>query len=276
MKLKNLSTTLATVVLSTSCFVSSAFAGLVVSQNDSANALVNNILGTGITASSATTTGASAAFGTFTGGVSAGIGIESGIMLSSGNVYDAVGPNTSASTTGYNNSAGDPDLMAIAGHPTYDAAALTFDFTSDGGDVFFNYVFASEEYNEYVGSQYNDVFGFFLDGSNIALIPETETPVAINNVNNGINSDSYNDNSAGYFNIEYDGFTDVFTASLKGLTEGTHKISLKIADAGDSSLDSTVFIQAGSFSDEEDIPEPSVLALIALGLFGLRARKVNK
>lgn len=62
---------------------------------------------------------------------------------------------------------------------------LEFDFTTTGGNLFFSFVFASEEYNEYVNSSFNDVFGFFVNGVNIALVPGTSTPVAINSVNCG-------------------------------------------------------------------------------------------
>lgn len=266
---------IAGIVLFISC-IGTASADLVVTQNDSATDLVANILGTGIVASGQTTIGASDAFGTFTGGLSAGIGIDSGIMLSSGSVTDAVGPNSLSDTTTAFGTAGDADLTTLSGDPTFDAAFLNFDFVSDGGDVFFKYVFASEEYNEFVNANVNDVFGFFLDGSNIALIPGTSTPVSIDTVNLGMNSTLFNDNEGSGFNIEYDGFTKVFTASFIGLTAGSHSIRLGIADGGDEVLDSTVFIQASSFSDSNDIPEPSTLAIFALGLMGLASRRFKK
>jgi hypothetical protein len=287
MKFKYLSTTMATVLISATCFINSAHAGLVVTQNSDANSLVNNILGAGISASGLSLTGDQSAFGTFTGGASAGIGIESGIMLSTGKVIDAVGPNSSDSTSTNHGTAGDADLTAIAGFNTFDAATLTFDFTSDGGDIFFDYVFASEEYNEFVNATVNDSFAFFLDGSNIALIPGTNTPVSINTVNGGnpfgsnaTNSQYFNNNDltdgGPFFDIAYDGFTNVFQASFLGLSAGSHTISLKIADAGDSIYDSTVFIQAGSFTDVNPIPEPSTLAMFTLALFGLRIRQAKK
>ncbi|MEW6995483.1 choice-of-anchor L domain-containing protein [Colwelliaceae bacterium MEBiC 14330] len=288
MKVKNLSKTLLGSLLATSCCINTAYAGLVVTQNNNASQLVDNIVGNGITTSNVTSVGASGAFGTFTGGISAGIGIESGIMLSSGNVVDAEGPNNNDGTTTSHSTPGDNDLTLIAGNNTFDAAILSFDFISDGDDIFFNYVFASEEYNEYVNSNVNDSFAFFLDGSNIALIPGTNTPVSINTVNGGnpfgsnaSNSQFFNNNDlqdgGPFFDIEYDGFTDVFQASFSGLSAGAHNISLKIADAGDSALDSTVFIEAGSFSDTPTtIPEPSTIAIFALSLLGLSVRKVKK
>src|SRR5690606_24494876 len=124
-----------------------------------------------------------------------------------------------------------------------------FDFETTTGDLFFSYVFASEEYNEYVNTSVNDVFAFFVDGVNIALIPGTSTPVSINTVNCGFSTDGAlpglnpsncdqfvnNDlqNGGPFFNIEYDGFTKVLVASALGLSAGTHHIKLAIADADD-------------------------------------------
>ena len=126
-----------------------------------------------------------------------------------------------------------------------------------------------------------DVFAFVFDGNNIALLPDG-TPVTIDNVNNMSNAGYYNDNeNNGAFNFEYDGFTDVLTASVSDLIAGqTYSIKLAIADAGDHSLDSGVFLQAGSFSDTPSnpapVPEPSTIILLGCGLLGLVfARKIK-
>lgn len=255
-----------------------AFAGnamaLSVTPNGSGTDLVNAILGGGIAASNITYTGAAAASGTFSGGIASGLGIDTGIILTSGSATNAIGPNDSGSITTINNLPGDANLNSLIGATTLDASVLEFDFTSAGGDLFFNYVFGSDEYNEWVGSAYNDVFGFFLDGVNIALIPGTSTPVAINTVNLGSNSGYYNDNPGGT-GTQYDGFTDVFTATALGLSAGTHHIKLAIADTADYSWDSGVFIQAGSFSDQPTaaVPEPSTFLLLGSALTGLGLMK---
>ena len=196
MKLKLLNIALAGTLLVAS---QSAFAGLIVTQNNNSSDLIDTIVGSGVSASNYSITGNANAFGTFSGGISAGIGIESGIMLSSGNVADAVGPNSQDNTSTNYGTAGDADLTSLSGNNTLDAAILNFDFISDGGDIFFNYVFASEEYNEYANQNVNDVFGFFLDGQNIALIPGTNTPVSINTVNGG-NPYGTNAQNEQYFN----------------------------------------------------------------------------
>lgn len=203
--------------------------------------------------------GVNRAAGTFTGGTGI-IGFESGIILGTGNIDLVAGPNQYDGITGYNDVPGDSDLDAlIPGYSTYDATVLEFDFEcSTTQFLSFEYVFTSEEYNEYVNSEFNDVFAFFLNGENIALIPETTTPVAINNVNcgnpynppAGSNCDLYINNDlsdgGGDVNTEMDGLTVVFTAT-GALQPGINHIKLVIADAGDHILDSNVFIKAESF-----------------------------
>jgi len=286
--MKKLITVIATVVFLN--MAASAQAMTISAYGGDPNHLVNAILGSGISYSNATYTGADVASGYFSGGTAAGIGIESGIVLTSGLASNLHGTtNTSDSITGDNGLDGDATLGALVpGYTTYDATVLEFDFTSTGGDVYFNYVFGSDEYNEWVGSAYNDVFGFFLDGTaitdNLALIPGTTTPVSINNVNNGSYAGYYNDNDfhdvAGAnfpYPFEYDGFTDVLTAQFKGLSAGNHTIKLAIADAGDRFLDAGVFIQAGSFSDTDPtIPEPSTLLLLSTGILGGLVRRRKK
>lgn len=271
---------------------------LTLTPTNSGSDLANTIVGEGITVTpgSINYTGGDGAAAFFDDGMSSGIGIESGIILTTGQSSNAVGPNNAGNTGSPNGGGGDADLASLVpGFNVNDASVLEFDFESEGGDLFFDFVFASEEYNEYVNSNFNDVFGFFLDGENIALIPGTETPVAIDNVNLGVNSQFYNNNDDGSFDLEYDGFTDVLTAQALDLSPGTHTIKLAVGDAGDSSFDSAVFIGANSFADVEDpvidpvdpvdpdpveppvtptpdtatTPEPgSLLSLLAVGLVG--------
>lgn len=206
--------------------------------------------------------------------------------MTTGSALEAPGPNTSSDTTGNTGGggAGDPDLDDLIPQSTNDAAVLAFDFQSNSGDLYFNYVFASEEYNEWVDSSFNDVFAFFVDGVNIAEAPDGQ-PVSVNNVNcgnpysgSGPNCAYYNNNdSSPYLDIAYDGFTDVFTASILGLSAGMHSMKISIADAGDSDLDSAVFLEGGSFSDVPPdvipVPEPGSLALLLMGVGGLVASR---
>ncbi len=245
-----------------------------ITTTDNGNTLVDTILGQGITASNVKYIGASLASGTFTDGLSSGIGIDSGIILTTGNANLAVGPNKVSSAGSSNGTPGDANLNSLlpsGGSTTRDASILEMDFTTTGGDLYFNYVFASEEYNEFANTGYNDVFGFFLDGKNIGLIPGTTTPVSINTVNGGYplgtnakNSQFFKNNSgsAPSFNTQYDGFTTPFTAQATGIGSGTHKLKLAIADVGDARYDTAVFIQGSSVATvpvEPGLPvEPSL------------------
>ena len=157
---------------------------LIVTTTNNATTLANTLLagGSGITVNSATYTGAAVASGTFTGGTGI-IGFESGILLTSGSAPIAVGPNNSGSAGLIN---GAPGTALIA--DSFNASILEIQFTPTGNQVQFSYVFGSEEYNEFVGSSFNDAFLFLVNGTNFALIPGTNTPVEINTVNLGSNS----------------------------------------------------------------------------------------
>ncbi len=208
----------------------------------------------GISTSNVTYTGANIAAGTFENAISNGFGIDEGIMLSSGAIADAKPPNDSDAKTTVNGLPGDADLdVILSNYTTYDASVLEFDFTLPTETSFeFRYAFGSEEYNEYVNSSFNDVFAFFLDGNNIALLPDNMTPVSINTINNGMNAAFYKDNdpsdlgSPTPYSNQFDGLTTVLLAKAT-VGSGAHHMKLAIADAGDHAFDSAVFLEGSSF-----------------------------
>ncbi len=271
-----------------------------ITPTNDATTLANTILGSGVTLSSPTYTGDPNASGIFSNGNASGLGIDSGILLTSGKAADASNPssaftNGSAGSTD-NGKPGDPQLSALLpGNPsTFDAAELNFNFSlAPGNDsLFFKYAFASEEYQSYANSAFNDVFGFFVDGKNIALLPGTNTPVSINTVNGGNPlPTSGNAKNPQYFvnnrtdtgttaskNVGYQGFTVPLTATISGLAPGQHTIKLAVADTSDGLLDSAVFIQGQTFSTQpppvvtppvEAVPEPSsLLSTLGFGVLG--------
>jgi hypothetical protein len=279
--------TLLLAVVALQAFVACSNAAIVTSTAN-ASTLANAILGGGVTLVGAPTftglapgvLGPAGSAGTFTGGGVPYI-FPNGIVLTTGDASIAARSSNTSTSAGRDNSRpGNANLNVLTGGVTHDATALDFDFKFNGGgggSLFFNYVFASEEYNEYVGSQYNDAFAFFLDGVNIAKLPNN-TPVTINNVNLGANSAFYRNNSPGPLATEYDGLTTLLTASATGLSAGIHHIQLVIADTADGVYDSAVFIQGGSFSDIVTAVPDSASSMLLLGLgvtaVGLLRRRV--
>ena len=146
------------------------FGQLVVNTTQTPEQLVQNFLIKGELSISNVTfkgiTGTDGQIGSFTGGNTTNLGITEGIVMASGFVKNVPGAysNTIAD---YPDSEGDADLQALIGKESRQAAVLEFDFMPTANTVKFRYVFASEEYNEWVCSSYNDVFGFFLSGPGI-------------------------------------------------------------------------------------------------------------
>ncbi len=248
---------------------SQIFAQLVASPTATAQQGIDLLMGPGAEAFNIASTGNANQVGTFTC-VNCGIGFSSGMIVATGNVTVAQGPNNIGSATvgGGNFGVSDPDLALLTNFTLNDAATVTFNFVAQSDSVSFNYVFASEEYPEFANSSFNDVFGFFLSGPgingpysnnaiNIALIPGTSQAVAINNVNAGnndlgcVNCQYYviNTNNASPLSTQFDGYTVELEAAYDQLICGeTYQIKIAIADAGDTSYDSAVFFEANSFT----------------------------
>lgn len=233
-----------------------------------ANDLVDELVGAGVNVSNVSFTGAPVAGGIFSGGTGI-VGFERGIVLSSGNVGTIQGPdNLQDGATTENGTPGDADLDALGIGSTEDAASLVLDFDCpNSSTISFQFVFMSEEYNEFVNAGFNDGFALLLNGTNIALVPGagTPTPVSIDNVNCGnpfgigpgsncglfVNNDCSDiaPNTFPCSNVatEMDGFTTVFSATGT-LQPGMNQLKIVIADVGDSSLDSNVLIRGQSLS----------------------------
>lgn len=188
--------------------------------------------------------------------------IDSGIVLSTGDVRYLQGPNNSPSSSGNNGTWGDKQLEELAYGTTYDAAILEFDFVTEEEVISFNYVFGSEEYEEYVGSPFNDVFAFLLTdvdrgtSTNLAHIPGSTIPITINTLNSNkfsafyIPNNRFKPDSDSLFNLELDGMSELLTAYALVEPGRIYHIKIAIADVNDQQLDSGVFIEGGSFSSQ--------------------------
>jgi hypothetical protein len=201
-----------------------------------------------ITINSVSYQGANIASGLFTGGSSI-FGIDNGVVLTTGNA------NTFDSNQ--NGVAGAPILKPLTTGSTADASILTIRFTPVGNQIQFTYAFGSREYPSYVDSQYNDVFGMFVNGTNYALVPNTTTPVAINNINCGDASGAgampncalFVDNRNGDQGLPLSalgGWTRALTFSAPVNPGVENELVIAIADVGDESLDSAAFIAGGT------------------------------
>lgn len=247
------------------------------------NLITNVFLGDGVEVLNVSYQGQDVAVGFFKNGLNS-IGIDRGLVMTTGNAATS-GLDYGVAQTGsvfasVNNGGNyiDPDLVQIAGSANLvnNAAVYTITFIPIADTLRFNYAFGSEEYPEYTCSQYNDIFGFFIHGpgisgpyennaANIALIPGTNRPVTINNINSGMvgangtlancsgSSGSldfsafYNDNNNSGNQPTYDGFTTVLTAEAIVMPCSTYTIKLAICDVSDGAFDSGVFLEAKSF-----------------------------
>ena len=238
-----------------------SFAQLEIDDSPTPLELAESLIGEGVSISGVTMDCPSGASGFFDC-LDCNVGIANGILLTSGDVYSANGPNNSGSTGTGHGAPGDADLNMIPGVVgTNDACVLEFDLTVTSDTIRFNYVFGSEEYIEYVNF-INDVFAFYISGpgivgtENLALIPGTDTEVSINNVNHILNTEYFVDNGDGTvppynsddFYIQYDGFTTVLEAKRQVIPCETYHLKIAIADDADYVWDSGVFIEAGSLS----------------------------
>ncbi|MEY2692798.1 MAG: hypothetical protein RIT03_1188 [Bacteroidota bacterium] len=221
--------------------------------------------------------------GAFSNGENTIIGLNSGILLATGNASIAVGPNNQAgaSLLPAAQSMGDPDLALLTTGVVKNTSIIEFDFVPIGQNLRLNFVFASEEYLEFVNTNHSDVFGFFISGpgisgpysgnaQNIAVLPNSTVPITIDTVNNLVNTGYYINNGTGSTplvntSIEYDGFLKVIAAVASVQCGQTYHIKLAIANVGDNNFDSAVFIEANSFNAYPTINLPSDL-LVSNGL----------
>ena len=243
-------------------------ANLEVQENFTAEQLIKNTLigGDCFDISNVTFNGNPLAIGKFRSGGS-NIGIDSGMVMSTGRINVLPGPNFSgAAYGGFGPQGNDPDLSSIVSGRLYDVNIIEFDFTPTANTVQFEFAFGSDEYCEYVGTVFNDVFGFFISGpgingvQNLAVIPGTNgVPVTTNNVNHADNSSFYVNNNLELlecdflpanhiFECELDGWTVPITALATVTPCETYHLKLAIADVEDKYYDSAVFLKANSFN----------------------------
>jgi hypothetical protein len=223
-----------------------------VNQGLTQDQVVALLAGSGATITNVRLTGSNLSVGSFSGGDA--LGLATGVILSTGDIADAAGANTTESSGATLGTDGQPALDAIVKpFVTHDASVIEFDVVTESPTFAIRYVFASEEYTEFVDSEFNDVFAFFVNGANIAITPGSNQPVTINTVNHLRNQGLYRDNRGGTA-TQFDGYTTPLLAVAVVEPRTTNHIRIAIADTSDGALDSAVFIAQGGISGSQIAP----------------------
>lgn len=209
------------------------------------------------------------------------LGMKKGLIMTTGGISGLCGSNTKPDMSNYTHRTADPNFRGSRvksdfqckelekylgkNQKTFDAVVIEIDIIPTADTLNFNYVFGSEEYDEFVGTNYNDVFAFFISGKdindqiNLAVVPNSNDPVSVNTINNGSktqrkrssNATYYVSNLSGELGIEYDGLTKLMEIKRAVVPYETYHLKLAIADAGDNSYDSGVLIEGKSIVSYE-------------------------
>lgn len=202
---------------------------------------------------------------------------QNGIILSTGKINNAPGPNIYLSDDGggigWN---GDSDLNDALGlSNTFNATILEFDFIPLGNKISFDYIFSSEQYLTNPSSNqcnYTDGFAFLLKRNgetnyqNLAVVPGTNIPVKVNTVRgsgticppaNQAYFDAFNDTN---HPTNFNGQTKILKAESDVIPGETYHIKLVIADEGNYRFDSAIFLGGGSFNFGIDLGDDRLIA----------------
>ncbi|WP_339888869.1 choice-of-anchor L domain-containing protein, partial [uncultured Flavobacterium sp.] len=194
---------------------------------------------------------------------------SNGIVMTTGNAMRVSGPNDSLMGDGNQAWTGDTELETILAASgvtlnSRNASVIEFDFVPLIDQISFNFMFASEEYGTFQCS-FSDSFAFILTNtvtntvSNLAFVPATTTPISVVTVrDNAFNAgcpsvnpqyfDVFNGTNPATAATNFQGQTVEFTAQSTVVPLTLYHIKMVIADNGDNSYDSGVFLEANSFN----------------------------
>ena len=204
--------------------------------------------------------------------------ITEGIILSTGKISNAPGPNTSLLDDGGDITwPGDSDLnVALNLSNSINATVLEFDFIPLGSQISFDFLLSSEQYLTNPSSNqcnFTDGFAFLLrevgstNYQNLALVPGTNIPIKINTVRgSGTICPAANEQYFDAFNgtnypTNFNGQTKVLTAQSSVTPGNQYHIKLVIADEGNYRYDSAIFLKAGSFNTTVNLGDDKTVAL---------------
>ncbi|OCX61649.1 2,3,4,5-tetrahydropyridine-2,6-carboxylate N-succinyltransferase [Thioclava sp. SK-1] len=234
---------------------------LTYNTNASAMQMAQTIFGDGVSVVSASYSGDARSSAIYSGGDTISPDAtpsDSGVILStgyadaftnapSGNWWNRnTDPNRSQNTTTDTNGVdNDAQFNALANANTYDASILRVDFVPDGNVMTLTFSFASEEYPEYVASDFNDMIGIWVNGAPVD-VTVTDGATSIGNINGNTNQNLYVDNTNDDYNTEMDGFTVAMSISFPVTAGEVNSLKIGIADVADNRYDSNVLIASGS------------------------------
>jgi len=203
---------------------------------------------------------------------------ENGIILATGKISNAPGPNTYLSDDGGNMGwDGDQDLnQALNLNNTFNATVLEFDFIPLGNKISFEFIFSSEQYLSNPNSNqcnFTDGFAFLLKETgtsqpyqNLAVIPGTNIPVKVNTVRGPgticpqANAEYFDAFNGTEHPTNYNGQTKVLIAQSDVTPGVQYHIKLVIADEGNHRFDSAIFLGGGSFNFGINLGEDRLIA----------------
>lgn len=262
--------------------VNTASAQLDVQSGLSIEAYVNEVLlGDGVTAFNVSYVGGMDQLGKLVNGEDSNYAFDEGLVMSTENSR-GIGCSSSSCSDCLGALVTDSSLLAVANsvpeligesfevESILDVSILEFDFIVTGDSIGFDYIFGSDEYETWVNTPYNDVFGFFLSGPgiegpfaspdgfpggaiNIAGVTDTDPnlPITVSSVNSNLNAEYFISNLP-YDGICINGYTSVFHAGYPVECGEVYHIKLAIADGTDTGLESVVILEQGSF--ESNVP----------------------
>ena len=225
-----------------------------IDRGATAEEMAELIFGSGVSVENASYTGDPDSSGIYTNGDAISPGVtpsDTGVMFSTGDLrgftnnnaaQSNLRTNTTTASSGPNN---DPLFNAAAGASTFDAAFLDVDFIPTGNVMTMQFVFASEEYPEFVNSQFQDFVGVWINGTQVDLAVG-DGDVDPGNLNGGSNSNLFQSNTSDQFNTEMDGITVTLTLTIPVNPGALNSIRIGVADVADANFDSTLLIAADS------------------------------
>ncbi|MUU78116.1 T9SS type B sorting domain-containing protein [Winogradskyella endarachnes] len=265
--------------LFSSMYILYSYAQQIVTDNtQTPNTLIQNLVGNSCATASNVSSGINGnldgiiSYGTFNNN-GTNFPFLNGLILSTGSVNSA-GNTLIASNLneGSINWSSDADIENTTGiTQTLNATSIEFDYSSINNFISFKYILASDEYQQEYPCEFKDVFVILIKPAgtsepyvNIATVPDTSIEVSTNTIHPDINGfcDAQNETFFNDYNLgetNYNGRTEVLTATAEIIPNQTYHIKMVVADHIDQRFDTSVFIEADGFGNSVNLgPNQSI------------------